>query len=205
MIVLYALTHGLYKLGLILDSQTLDSVAKAIYGAGWLSSDVWGRQWWRALSYLLIHTGFLHLATNLITLGISASMAKTAFRGAAWLLLFVFTGVCAGLIELTFGIPEAKIAGASGAVAGIWGACIVAWLRYIPVPSRHLPTLFNIRWIAAFCLLLPIVEQVCWAMFVPTLKMAHGAHLGGFACGMLLGLVLPLRQGSDDGAVVRGV
>jgi len=70
---------------------------------------------WRYISYMLIHSGFIHLATNLIVqiaLGIPLEMVHGWWR----ILIIYLAGVTAGSLGTSVSDPSVYLAGASGGV-----------------------------------------------------------------------------------------
>ena len=148
---------------------------------------------------VFVHGDIMHLAGNMLYLwvfGISVEEATGHFR---FVLLFLLCGIGAGigqaLIDPYSAIPGV---GASGAVSGILGAYILVYpFRRIRIlyflgyrgGVLHMPVLIGIGlWIA--------VQM--WSMMTadPTAQggVAWTAHVGGFATGMIL-IVMLRRRG----------
>jgi rhomboid protease GluP len=87
-------------------------------------------QWWRLLSSVFLHSGFLHLAFNVYALLLAGTIAERAYGHARYLALFVIAGICAS--SLSFRNSEALTFGASGAIFGILGSLVVSTWRKDP-------------------------------------------------------------------------
>jgi membrane associated rhomboid family serine protease/Flp pilus assembly protein TadD len=80
-------------------------------------------QWWRLFTSMFLHFGFFHLGMNMFILWALGSTAERLMGRAAYLVLYVGTGLCGGLLSLAVH-PQLVSAGASGAVFGISGGLI---------------------------------------------------------------------------------
>jgi len=80
-------------------------------------------QWWRLFTSMFLHFGFFHLALNMWCLWALGSLAERLMGRAAYLVLYIGTGLCGGLLSLAVH-PQLVGAGASGAVFGISGGLI---------------------------------------------------------------------------------
>ncbi len=139
------------------------------------------RAYGRYLSTLFLHANAGHLAANMMAL-LAASGAVEFLAGGRWALAaYLVTGLAAALASyLGHGAPPLSV-GASGAVFGLLG-CTIAFI----VRRR---SMFNYakRW-KVWRVYIPLFVL----LFLPALGNADvHAHAGGFACGLLLGLLLP--------------
>lgn len=80
-------------------------------------------QWWRLFTSMFLHFGFFHLAMNMYCLWALGSLAERLMGRAAYLVLYIGSGLCGGLLSLAVH-PQLVSAGASGAVFGISGGLI---------------------------------------------------------------------------------
>ncbi|HET9952025.1 MAG TPA: rhomboid family intramembrane serine protease [Candidatus Eisenbacteria bacterium] len=151
----------------------------------------WTSEWWHAvrvdgaygwfLPTLFLHIGPGHLASNTTSL-LAAAGAVEFLAGGPWTIVAYFvTGLGAAWVSYAgHGAPPLSV-GASGAIFGLLG-CAVAFI----VRRRHM---FNYakRW-KVWRVYIPLFIL----FFVPAMANADvHAHVGGFACGLLLGLFLP--------------
>jgi rhomboid protease GluP len=135
----------------------------------------------RFLSTLFLHANAGHLAANMMAL-LAASGAVEFLAGGRWALgVYLVTGLVAAVVSyLGHGAPPLSV-GSSGAVFGLLG-CTIAFI----VRRR---SMFNYakRW-KVWRVYIPLFVL----LYLPALGNADvHAHAGGFACGLLLGLLLP--------------
>jgi membrane associated rhomboid family serine protease len=136
---------------------------------------------WGVVTYLFVHSGIIHLATNMLGLYLFGTAVENRMGSRAFLLFYVYCGVGAALFSLLLSlvIPQSPIVGASGAVLGIAVAFAIYWpdaeilVFPIPVPIKA----------KTLVILLAIMDLVA-ARFFPG-STAHEAHLGGMLAGWL--------------------
>jgi membrane associated rhomboid family serine protease len=148
------------------------------------------------LTYMFMHGGWLHLASNLLFLWVFADNIEDAFGHFGFLAFYLFCGVAAaGTHILIYPDSEVPLVGASGAVAGVLGSYLVLF------PKARV-------WILVF-MRLPLRISAYWALlgwlgfqfFAVALaqdgiQVAWWAHIGGFAAGFAVTWLLrgPLRR-----------
>ncbi|PLY02350.1 MAG: rhomboid family intramembrane serine protease [Desulfuromonas sp.] len=133
---------------------------------------------WRAITGLTLHSDLQHLAGNsIITLLFIEQLRKRYGSGAAWL-LFLLSGFAGNSVNGLLQPWHHQAVGASTAVFGLLGVIAAdSLIRY--------RTALMSRW------LVPLAAALALLGFLGTAG-EHtdlGAHLWGFACGVLLGLV----------------
>ncbi len=156
-----------------------------------------GRNLWTLFTSMFLHGGFFHIIGNMLYLWIFGDNIEDAFGHFWFLLVYLFTGLVGSLLQIVF-MPGSSIPtiGASGAISGVMGAYFVLFPR-----ARVLtlvPIFFFIRLIylpapllLGFWILIQVLNG-CGS--VPgTGGVAYFAHIGGFAAGIILGLVVRNR------------
>jgi len=140
--------------------------------------------WLSVLTSMFLHGSLLHLAGNMWFLWIFGDNVEDRFGHLAYLAIYFLAGV-AGTAGFVLMRPDevTPLIGASGAVAGVLGAYLVAFpLRpvlafagffLLPVPA----VIFIGLWLAGQFLV--VNQMVAWE-----------AHVFGFAAGAALALVL---------------
>ena len=78
-------------------------------------------EWWRLLSSMFLHSGFVHLAVNMLSLYFLGSFIEQTFGRGRFLALYLLSGISGGLAYLYFGAFDAAVVGASGAIFGLLG------------------------------------------------------------------------------------
>jgi rhomboid protease GluP len=136
-------------------------------------------EWWRLLSSVFLHGGVAHLVGNVIALyilGIGCDHAYGALRTAG---IFFVSGLIGSIF--TVAVEPRPTVGASGAIFGIMGCLVVMFLRY-----RNQLFLRDHR--IGYVIAAWAAWQVLTGFLNPNI--ANFAHLGGFAGGALLGILI---------------
>lgn len=144
------------------------------------------RQYWRLLSSLFLHYGFLHITFNLYALYILGPALERAMGGVRFAACYLLSGIGAGLGVVTLHhfnfIPPQDVVGASGSIMGVVGAWAGLLLknRHAPLASQRLRNIGVI-----------VLIQTGFDLSTPQVSMA--SHLSGLAAGFLLSLLLAPR------------
>jgi rhomboid protease GluP len=153
-----------------------------------------GGQWHRLVSPVFLHGGFLHLASNLFSLYRVGPLVDASFGAARTLLLYLLSGVGGNLAGLWFGASRGMSIGASGAVFGMIGATGGFVLRN----RNALGTYGDMLLRNAFQILM---LNLFFGMRSPGID--NLAHVGGFATGLVLGVLVAPKAGSARRASPR--
>jgi membrane associated rhomboid family serine protease len=141
----------------------------------------------------------LHLGGNMLFLLIFGSRVNALLGNLAMLLIYPALAAASGLAHLYIGQPTGPMLGASGTVMGLGGMYVMLfpvhdvycamWLRFFATLEY---TIFTLR---GFWLL---VIYIGFDALMVTFKLggtvAHWAHIGGFAAGVALALVVLLSR-----------
>ena len=138
-------------------------------------------QAWRLVSSVFLHSGFPHLAVNMLSLYFLGSFVENALGRGRFLALYLLSGLSGGIAYLFFGGFTTPAVGASGAIFGLLGGILGYALRrgtfswQNPVIRQLLILLAINLWIGLS------IENV-----------SNTAHMGGLAGGLVFGyLVAP--------------
>lgn len=139
-------------------------------------------QWWRLVTSMFLHGGFVHLLLNGWALFQLAALFEI-WLGSGKLLLVYFVSGIAGSLASDLFTRDASV-GASGAIFGLLGALIGFLLRQRGALTPQAKSL--------------LTQLVGWAVInvffgFSTPGIDNAAHLGGCAAGFLLGLVVRER------------
>jgi rhomboid protease GluP len=184
--------------------------ALLVWGANNAGLVIVAGQWWRIVSAMFVHGGFLHLALNmwcLWNLGLLAEPLMGSFGVAA---AYVLTGAAGNLLSTLYNwvrfhnIDTGSIlvgpagVGASGAIFGIAGALIVLLKSSrLPVPPEELKKLRrSVIYFAVINLVIGVSIQVGTTALDAGFGIDNMAHLGGCASGLLLAVPMVPRIGS---------
>jgi membrane associated rhomboid family serine protease len=150
---------------------------------------------------MFMHSGFLHIAGNMLFLWIFGDNVEDYFGHFPYLLFYLVCGIGSGLTHILFNLHSSLPAlGASGAISGVMGAYIILYPRarvltlvfifFIPIPAFI---------ILGYWFFLQFVAGVSTVGAVATGGVAWWAHIGGFLLGMLItGLSLGDRKQSAN-------
>jgi membrane associated rhomboid family serine protease len=147
---------------------------------------------------MFMHGGLMHLVGNMLYLWIFGDNVETKLGSVGYLAAYLASGVVA---TAAFGVFNANSAvpllGASGAISGVQGIYfllfprnrvrLLVWFYYVTVVH------VKARWIIAFWFVLNdiVVPYVIRGGALGD-NVAHAAHLGGFAAGLVVAFaVLP--------------
>lgn len=161
-------------------------------------------RWYQLLTHGLLHGDLLHLASNMIFLMVLGSRVNALLGNGFTLAAYPILMVAAAWAQMHSQRDElfGPMLGASGAVMGLAGMYIVFfpahkvhvaawWRRFFWLSSG----VFQVRgfWVVLFY----ISFDVLFTLLRAEDGVAHWAHLGGFAAGFVLALVLLLCRVVD--------
>lgn len=142
------------------------------------------------LTSMFLHGGWLHLIGNMWYLWIFGDNVEDRMNPVRYLVFYLAAGAVAALVHsaLLPGSPVPTV-GASGAIAGVLGAAVVA--------APRLPVIFVIfpmpLWISVVVL---VALHIAAIMFDWDPEIAWHAHLAGLAAGVILYPLLRRRGAS---------
>jgi rhomboid protease GluP len=168
-------------------------------------------QWWRLVTSTFVHSGIIHIATNmwcLYNLGLLGEPLIGAFGVVA---AYLLTGVVGNLLSVALNpglVSGGQIVkygvisvGASGAVFGLAGVLIpLLGSKLLPVDRTEVARLR--RSVIYFAVLNFVIGFGADAFHSP-IRIDNMAHLGGFLAGMLLGVLLVPKLGADRTLWIR--
>jgi len=128
--------------------------------------------YWQLFSSMFVHINLVHLLGNMLFLFIYGVRGEELFSKKEFLLVYFSSGLAGNLLSLLGG-PNMVSAGASGALFGLFGACVT----YAHSPLKE--SIF-------------IVLIYSFYMFILTMgaNVNLFAHFGGLVAGLLFGYVI---------------
>lgn len=132
-------------------------------------------QWWRIVTSMFLHAGFLHVLFNMFSLFLFGPELEKIAGKMRFLTIYFLAGIFGGLATFVMYDPVYASVGASGAIFGVIGA-FGALVYYM---KNAMPQLRQI--------ILPIIVISIIMTFLQA-NVNIASHLGGFATGFLLGL-----------------
>src|SRR5690625_1793097 len=158
-------------------------------------------EWWRIVSSMFLHIGFLHLFMNMLALSYLGTTVERIYGSFRFILIYFLAGIGGGVTSFAFSMSVS--AGASGAIFGLFGALLFFGVMhkkiFFQTMGRGIITIVILNIIFGFT-----VSQI-----------DIGAHLGGLIAGFLASWMfhLPRRRHLPshliafvlDGALVVGL
>ncbi|MGD9365112.1 MAG: rhomboid family intramembrane serine protease [Desulfobacteraceae bacterium] len=150
-------------------------------------------------SAMFIHGGWLHLLGNMLYLWIFGDNVEDRLGHRRYLIFYLSAGVAAALVHaILFKNSTVPCVGASGAISGVLAAYLIFY------PKARVTTLFFIFIFIRIVRLPAVVLLGLWialqiASGITDLSGTAGgvawfAHVGGFASGLLLALILKPKR-----------
>jgi len=158
-------------------------------------------EWWRLLTPVMLHAGWLHLVGNLAVQLRTGAMLEAMWGHTAWLLIYAFSGAL-GVLASCVAQPNSLGVGSSGALCGLLGAwgmfILITWNQTSPVDIK-------MRNAQTFSVAIS-VAVIVGLSFLPLMDLfAHvGGILGGAALAMLLFAGRLQHSGWRRGVYVTG-
>jgi rhomboid protease GluP len=134
---------------------------------------------WRLVTSAFLHSGFVHLALNMLSLYFLGSFAEVTFGRSRFLALYLISGIAGGLAYLYFGSFSAPAVGASGAIFGLLGGVFGFAIRRGTFSMRN-PIISQLLLLTALNLFLGAT--------IP--GVSNTAHIGGLLGGLVFGYLL---------------
>jgi membrane associated rhomboid family serine protease len=151
--------------------------------------------WGTFVTSLFLHSGFWHVAGNMLFLWVFGDNVEDATGHVRFALFFLACGVAGGLAEMAMA-PQSTIPviGASGAIAGVLGAYLLLHprRRMLILVFKVVPLRLHVGLVLVFWVLFQIGGGIL-ANGDPDNDVAWWSHVGGFLAGMVLIVVLRRR------------
>ena len=143
------------------------------------------QQYWRLVTAIFIHIGFLHFLLNNYALWIIGQEIERLYGSARFVILYLLTGVAGSLASYTFN-PGHDSAGASGAIFGLFGVMATFAFRFRKELPERLSTDIRRR-------ILPVIAINL--IFGFSMRIVdNAAHIGGLLAGIALALIIPYQR-----------
>ena len=149
-----------------------------------------------------LHGGWMHIIGNMLYLWIFGDNVEDRLGHVRYLVFYLAAGAAAGLLQVVFNPSSAvPMVGASGAIAGVMGAYFVLYPQSRVLTAVFIFIFFDLVEIPAiFFLGIWFLMQLLSGVGSLGVRSAEGggtafwAHVGGFAVGALVGLMLRRRD-----------
>ena len=135
-------------------------------------------QYWRLITHQFVHLGLSHLFFNMYALVYIGLMVEHKLGSLKFLVTYLLSGICGGLVSLLFH-KFGFMAGASGAIMGVFGAFMALILSKAFEKNANKALLISTVLVTAIMLLNGINGKV-----------DNSAHIGGLISGFVICYVL---------------
>ncbi len=153
---------------------------------------------WRLVSYMFLHGSLLHLLINMYSLYIIGTQIENYYGKVKYLIIYLVSGICGGLLS-AIGIGENVVSvGASGAIFGLLGALAYFGYHYrlylgdvlknqiIPVIAINLLIGVLVQGVDNFCHVGGLISGIFLAMALGVDgKTKKSDRINGFICLLL--------------------
>jgi len=141
--------------------------------------------WWRLISSMFLHGGFMHLFLNIYGLVMAAIFVEPIFDRMRYFTLYFASGICGSLASI-YWYENTVSVGASGAIFGLYGAILGLTLtNAFPKDGKK----------GILILIGPYVGINL--IFGLTGGIDNAAHIGGLISGAVLGIIIYLTNNKD--------
>lgn len=160
------------------SSKSIETLIE--YGAKYNPAIIENGEWWRIVSSMFLHIGFLHLFMNMFAVYYLGMAVERIYGSIRFILIYFLAGIGGGLASFAFTTNIS--AGASGALFGLFGALLFFGLihrkLFFQTMGKNLLIIIGINLVFGF-----MVPQV-----------DNGAHLGGLITGFIASAILHLPR-----------
>ncbi|MBV9157108.1 MAG: rhomboid family intramembrane serine protease [Acidobacteriaceae bacterium] len=153
-------------------------------------------EWWRVLTCLFVHMGFVHVGFNMLVLYQIGPFMERLLGNIGFLIVYLVAGVAGAICSLALN-PYVVSAGASGAIFGLYGALIgFLILRRDSIPGPALTKILRSA-------IIFLIYNAVFGLLRSGVDLA--AHGGGLVAGVICGLAIstPIKEGFRQRRLVR--
>lgn len=150
--------------------DTTSVVTLIEYGAKYNPAIMDG-EWWRIVTSMFLHIGFLHLFMNMFALFYLGTAVEKLYGTWRFFFIYMLAGLFGGIAS--FMLNPHVAAGASGAIFGLFGALLFFGVLHKQLFFR------TMGWNLIFIVLL----NIAFGILVP--QVDNGAHIGGMIGGFI--------------------
>ena len=144
-------------------------------------------EYWRLFAAMFLHSGWMHFGLNAFGLFVVGQLLEPLYGHGRFTAVYLLSGLAGSVASYAFNLslmPNAIGMGASGALFGIFGGLVAFFLshrRQLGAMGRR--SLVGLLLLAGVNLLFGLV----------TTGVDNYAHIGGFVCGIALGMAFSPR------------
>lgn len=169
------------------DPEHFDAIVGK-WGLLWIPAE-----WWRFLTYSVVHDGIWHVAGNMLMLWVFGPPVEDRMGRVGYLALYLVGTVGAAAAHVA--TSHAPAVGGSGAVAAVCGAFLVlfpkvhirTFILFFTIGMYQIPAL----WFIGFCI---AKDFFAAGLGGAADNVARAAHLGGYGVGIATAFMLQLTK-----------
>jgi membrane associated rhomboid family serine protease len=191
LIVICVLVFVVFESGFVIDAQMASVGAFAVipaefhFGAGLRSELATIPESLTFVSYMFLHSGWIHLLGNMLFLWVFGDNVEDAMGHARYLAFYLLCGAAGGLAHaFANATSEAPLIGASAAVAGTLAAYLILHPKvklWVLVLGR-IPLKVSAMWVIGAWIIFQFVN-----LFIALdQETSYWAHIGGLLAGAIL-------------------
>lgn len=177
----------------LLIANAIVFLAQFVFEQQGVMLEEWGALWslqsgyfrvWQLVTHMFMHGGIMHIFFNMFGLYMFGRILESFWGPKRFFQFYMICGIFAGITQLLFSTGADYAIGASGAVMGIFAAFaflfpdIPLYLFFIPIPIKAKWAIPGLMALDLFGAIAPQQDNI-----------AHWAHLGGAAAGLVLALI----------------
>ncbi len=158
------------------------------------------------ISHQFLHGGWFHIGANMLYLWIFGNNVEDRMGRPVYLLFYLAGGVAAAFAQVAIDpASDIPLVGASGAIAAVLGAYFVLFPRARVLSIVFVVVFFQLIEVPAVLVLgvwflLQVIDGLASLGVTDIVGgVAIFAHIGGFVAGMLVGVLVRLRQTYPSG------
>ena len=141
-----------------------------VYGAKYNPAIIDG-EWWRFVSSMFLHIGYIHLFMNMLALYYLGTLIEKIYGSVRFLGIYFLSGIAGSL--LSFVLSTNVSAGASGALFGMFGALLFFGINNKKIFFKTFGK----------SVILILIINISFGYLIPQIDM--GAHIGGLIGGFI--------------------
>jgi len=157
--------------------------------------------WITIFTSMFLHANFVHIGVNMLYLWIFGNNIEDVLGHIKFVLFYLLSGTGAALAQVLID-PTARIpmVGASGAIAGVLGAYLLLFPRARVISLLIVFYFIRVTALPAsvvlgFWIVIQLINSLLLGSgMLPGGGVAYAAHIGGFAAGMVMILILGGRR-----------
>ncbi|GEL77331.1 rhomboid family protein [Tenuibacillus multivorans] len=135
-------------------------------------------EWWRIITSMFLHIGFLHILMNMVALYYLGDLTERIYDTPRFFFIYMVAGIFGGLAS--YATNDSVAAGASGAIFGLFGALLFFGMHHKEIFFRTM----------GVDVLVVIGINIVFGLMVPQID--NGAHIGGLIGGFIASQIVHL-------------